>query len=616
MHNLPVGVVVVDRQYDVQAINALARRLLSIHTPAVGEDFIHLARRVDSERLRAAIDRAFQAVPALDRFAVRSFDPAPGGVRHLEINCFPQQVESPAEAVDRVVIIIAEVAAAPDETVAEATVGQPREELQQVAARLDALGEGSAEGADVRKAVAEARAIVERARLEMDRLAGLVADLNVSRQELLAANQQLTTVNAELRSHNEELLVGNEEAQAALEEIETLNEEQQATNEELETLNEELQATIEELNTSNDDLESRGLQLQDTAVALEAERSRLAAVLASMSDAVLVVDQLGRTILANAAYEHLFEATEAELALGDAQGEPLPAATTPRQRAARAEAFEMQFTVAAEDGTRRWFEARGQPIRGPDQDGGGGVIVIRDVTERGFLRQQTEALALVGHELRTPLTAVAGNLQLLLRVPPGEDEDPRLRQYATTSLQQARLLAQLVDDLTDVVRLQEGRFSVEAAPVDLGPLVAALVEVARIQTDGQAIRFDAPDEPLIVNGEARRLQQVILNLLTNAIKYAPGTEFIDVHLRRVNGHAELLVQDYGPGIPEADQGNVFSRFYQIASTGARGRGGLGLGLYISREIVQAHGGTIAVRSREGEGATFVVRLPLYRADEP
>jgi two-component system CheB/CheR fusion protein len=139
------------------------------------------------------------------------------------------------------------------------------------------------------------------------------------------------------------------------------------------------------------------------------------------------------------------------------------------------------------------------------------------------------------------------------------------------------------------------------------------VEIARLQADGQTIRYALPGEPLVVDGDARRLQQVALNLLTNAIKYAPGTEFIDVALRRVNGHVELTVQDYGPGIPAADLPNVFTRFYQVASAEARARGGLGLGLYISRAIVEAHGGTIDVRSREGEGAMFAVRLPLRRA---
>ncbi len=605
--DLPVGVVVVDRRYDVQAINAVARRLLAIHTPAIAEDFIHLARRLDSERLRGLIDQALQGRAAEERFAVKSLDPAPGTVRQLELSCYPQQTDSSADSIDRVVIIVTELPA-PAQPPAEARPAAPQADLERLAAGLRALEAGAGDPAASAAALAETRAALASARAELERLAGLVADLSASRQELLVANQGLTRANAELRTQNEELLVGNEEAQAALEEIETLNEEQQATNEELETLNEELQATIEELNTANDDLEARGIALQDAAAALEAERARLAMMLSSMSDAVLVVGRDGQTILANAAYDRLLAGDRGELPLLDEQGQPLAAEAMPRQRAARGEAFEMTFMVVGAEGARRWLEARGQPIQGAGREGG--IVVIRDISERSFLRQQNESLALVAHELRTPLTALVGNLELLLRLPANGNERARTVRYATTSLQQARMLSRLVDDLTDVVGLQEGRFRLERAAVDLGPLVAELVELAQLQAEGQTIRYQPPAESLVVDGDARRLQQVVLNLLTNAIKYAPGTEFIDVQLRRINGHAELTVQDYGPGIPAADQPNIFSRYYQVAGGGAHARGGLGLGLYISHAIVAAHGGTIEVRSREGEGAAFVVRLPL------
>jgi two-component system CheB/CheR fusion protein len=238
------------------------------------------------------------------------------------------------------------------------------------------------------------------------------------------------------------------------------------------------------------------------------------------------------------------------------------------------------------------------------------VVVIRDISERSFLRQQSAFLALVGHELRTPLSAISGSLQLLLRLPPGSDEDPRLRQYADASLHQARRLAEMVSDLTDVVRLQDGRFQVHLAPLDLAPLVAETVELMQTQAEGQTIRLDAAAPSLPVNGDARRLQQVLFNLLGNAVLHAPDTQFVDVRLRRVDDRAELQVQDYGPGIPAADHETIFSRFHQVAGQGTSGRTGLGLGLFITREIVAAHGGTIAVDSREGDGATFIVRLPL------
>ena len=118
------------------------------------------------------------------------------------------------------------------------------------------------------------------------------------------------------------------------------------------------------------------------------------------------------------------------------------------------------------------------------------------------------------------------------------------------------------------------------------------------------------DAPLRVNGDAGRLEQVLLNLLTNAITYAPGTERIDVRLRRAGGEAEIQVEDYGQGIAAADLPNVFARFYQAPGSAQQSRRGLGLGLFITHELVVAHGGTIAVASTEGQGSTFTIRLPL------
>src|SRR5581483_8540399 len=227
-----------------------------------------------------------------------------------------------------------------------------------------------------------------RQQAESERLAALVARLTETNRQLLEANQELTTVNAELRSSNEELLVANEEAQAATEEVETLNEELQATNEELETLNEELQATVEELNTTNDDLEARNLEAQALATEREeqrqiseAERARLAAVLLSMSDAVMVVDPSGTVVLANAAAERLFGSAGSGFVPEDEEGRPLPDDAWPLARAARGENFSLTFTLPEAAGAthrRRWYEATGQPIAGTGQ---GGVVVIRDITE-------------------------------------------------------------------------------------------------------------------------------------------------------------------------------------------------------------------------------------------
>jgi two-component system CheB/CheR fusion protein len=313
----------------------------------------------------------------------------------------------------------------------------------------------------------------------------------------------------------------------------------------------------------------------------------------------------------NATYDELVGMLGAPFLPADEQGVPLPTAQTPEYRAARGEAFRLDFTVAAADGTRRWFEATGRPLAGEHA----GVLVIRDITDRTMRRLQEEFLTWAGHELRTPLTALQGYLQLTER-----RLDPSVHHQAyrflTLAIQETRRQASLVTELMDATRLQSGKLELEQTPLDLGPLVTHTVETAEVLTNGQTIALSAPTEPVMIVGDASRLEQVLLNLLTNAITHAPGTERIDVRVHSDDGMAEVIVQDAGPGIPTEALETIFGRFAQVNPRERAGRAGLGLGLYIAREIVEAHAGMITAQSAPGHGATFTVRLPLLpRADD-
>jgi len=169
-----------------------------------------------------------------------------------------------------------------------------------------------------------------------------------------------------------------------------------------------------------------------------------------------------------------------------------------------------------------------------------------------------------------------------------------------------------VNDLQDAARLRHGGLGLSFEPIELGPVVAEAVELAQLmaQAQGQTIGFSQSETPVRVNGDAQRIEQVVLNLATNAISYAAGTDRIDVRVQAAGDHAIIEVQDYGPGIPEEFVPRLFSQFYRGRAEGTGG--GLGLGLFISKEIVTAHGGAIDVRSAPGAGATFIVRLPLLK----
>ncbi len=579
---LPVGVIVVDRHYDIQTINAMARRLMGIHGTALREDLIHLAERLPAPGLRSAIDAVFRGAP--EQELVLETETVQGERRYLRLTVMLQQHGGSGESGDH------EPAPEDDAVILIVDITAPEQARRAPDAEVTRLREEQATG---------------QARMER-----LVA----TNRELEAANDQLSTANAELRSTNEEFLVGNEEMQAAMEEVETLNEELQATNEELETLNEELQATVEELNTTNDDLEARNVEMQELALereeqrrSSEAERARLAAVLASMGEALLMVDGSGTVLLANAAVERLFGEAGADVEFQNEEGQPLPPDEAPRARATRGESFSTTFTVAGPGGSRRWFEANGQPVQTEGADEGG-VVVIRDITDRSMRRLQEEFLALASHELRTPLTPLRGYVELLAALLRTEGSDERARRYVAQVQEQLMRLQRLVDDLLDVGRLQEGKLSLFLETLDLTSLASSVVEAVAATSEGPPVVLAAADGPLRVRGDSARLSQVILNLLSNAARYAPESAQIEVRLRRAGEAAVLEVQDRGPGISADAQQHIFDRFYQ-SSQSTQGDG-LGVGLFVTRELVRAHDGEIAVESQEGAGATFIVRLPL------
>jgi two-component system CheB/CheR fusion protein len=184
--------------------------------------------------------------------------------------------------------------------------------------------------------------------------------------------------------------------------------------------------------------------------------------------------------------------------------------------------------------------------------------------------------------------------------------DPKIE----IALRQIRRMTTLVTDLVDVGRLQTGKVHLQFQAVNLNEVVKQAVDAIQSIATDHHIEMVAPDQILLVQGDAVRLEQIVYNLLTNAIFYAPNNPRIDVRLRQESdtNSVELQVQDYGPGIPSNKFAHLFTEFYQIDHAELHERG-LGLGLYIASELVKAHGGTISVSSQVEVGTTFAVRLP-------
>ena len=357
-----------------------------------------------------------------------------------------------------------------------------------------------------------------------------------------------------------------------------------------------------------DDLEAGTTELRHAVLspeqqrqASEDERSRLNAILASMADAVIVVDADGRVALTNQAYRDLF-GIEFDLDLEDESGVSIDQTDAPRQRAARGEHFSMAFAHASPDGQRRRYEANGRAVAS-----GGGVVVMRDVTERSLQRIQSDFVVTLSHELRTPLTGLTAYLEMVLRRvrQSGDQKDIR---YLERAVSQAHRFSALVGELFDANRMSSGRMTYEIAPTDLRTVVEEAIELAASLDEHRLIEVRPGRSELIVMADAHRLQQVIFNLVANALRHAPNSERIEVRLRKRGRFAELDVQDWGPGIAEDRLPDLFQRGDDHGP--GNGSDGLGLGLYIAKGIVDAHDGTIAVDSAPGKGTTFRVRIPL------
>jgi two-component system CheB/CheR fusion protein len=559
---LEVGVIVVDSHYDIIRINTAARRVLGIHGTAFEQDFVHLADALPSSQIRNAIETALKGKPTSAIYEVESADVSEDAPRHVQATIRPYR------------------------TVGNGVTGAVIELVDVTRIERERAGHARA-----RQRLEKAAAVNER---------------------LLRANDELTALIADLRRSNAAMLRSSEDAQASREEVETLNEEFQATNEELETLNEELTATVEELRIANEDLAARTEELRLKAVAIEdqkreteEEQQRLRSILASIGDAVVAVDHEGRTVASNMVYDRLFGTGIEEFVLEDVAGMPFRKEDLPQRRAARGERFRVEFAVNDPDGRRRWFEAVAEPLTAEDRTWGG-VVSIRDVSERTMRLSLERLMAAAGHELKTPTAAIHNYLQLVeLRLASGDTSEAAT--YATRALTQARRLNDLVERLFDVSRIQTGQLEIRMEPVDLVAIVRAATDVSAVLADAPAIHFSARPASLIVRGDAGRLEQVFLNLLANAVEHAAGSGAIDVVIRRSGRFAVVEVRDHGAGIPAEDLSIVFEAYTRLRQP--QRSAGLGLGLFVSREIVAAHGGTITATSRIGDGTTISVRLP-------
>jgi signal transduction histidine kinase len=244
------------------------------------------------------------------------------------------------------------------------------------------------------------------------------------------------------------------------------------------------------------------------------------------------------------------------------------------------------------------------------------AIAFNDMVGRVQSSQQTQRdfLANVSHELRTPLTSIQGFAQAILDG--AAAEEPSRKKAAQVILDESHRLRRLVEELLDLARYDAGQMHLERSPLDLGALLRSVADRLSPRAAEKHVRIELDLPPMSgVSGDGDRLAQVFTNLLDNAVKHSPAGAPVRVQGEAGRGWVAVHVEDRGPGIPAEEVSRIFERFYQLDKSRRGGEGrGAGLGLAISREIVQAHGGSLTVSSRVGEGSTFSVRLPALNPD--
>ena len=225
-------------------------------------------------------------------------------------------------------------------------------------------------------------------------------------------------------------------------------------------------------------------------------------------------------------------------------------------------------------------------------------------------RAKDDFLATVSHELRTPLNAIVGWSHMLRR---NKFDDATMARAMETIERNAKSQARLIEDILDVSRIVMGKLRLDVHPVELAPVIEAAIDAVRPAADAKEIRLQSILDPRAspVSGDPSRLQQIVWNLVSNAVKFTPRSGRIQVRLERVNSHIEIIVSDTGQGINADLLPYIFDRFQQGDSSSTRTHGGLGLGLAIVRHLVELHGGTVQASSPGvGQGTTFTVKLPL------
>lgn len=389
-----------------------------------------------------------------------------------------------------------------------------------------------------------------------------------------------------------------------------LNTKLRNSNEELAVINEELRATNDEL------LYTQRAQL-DVHEKLQENEQRLQGILDTMAEGVGIIDTTGQLVYANTMAQKILGLTESnikERTYDDPRwqnlrvdGTPLPNEEHPMaiMMTSGKPVYDYEIGVQPTGKERFYISINAAPLFDNAGNLTGGIGTFMDVTaRRKDLQRKDDFISIASHELKTPITSLKASLQLLDRMKeaPSPTLLPRLVDQCNRSIDK---VANLVEELLDSSKMLQGQLQLNKTTFTIAEMLTQCCHHVRMAGKYELVLQG--DEQLQIGADEQRIEQVVVNLVNNAVKYAPQSMKIFLTVEKLTGMAKISVKDTGPGIPPEKLPYLFNRYYQ--ADGGSKQAGLGLGLYISAEIIKRHGGEIGVASEPGKGSTFWFTLP-------
>ena len=360
--------------------------------------------------------------------------------------------------------------------------------------------------------------------------------------------------------------------------------------------------------------------VQERTKELFENQERLSMILETMAEGVGIIDLNGNLTYANPMAQQILGLKQSDIlerTYDDPKwqnlrvdGSPLPGHEHPMAitMTTGKPVFDHEISVQPPGAERFYISINAAPIKNQQGEIIAGIGTFMDVTNRRkVIQQKDEFISVASHELKTPVTSLKASLQLLEKLKNDLSQPlvPRLIEQANRSLNK---LSTLIDDLLDATKVTDGRLPLNLSEFNLAVLVNEYCQDIRLTEN---VHLEVSGDPeIILRADRQKIGQVLLNLINNAIKYAPGSNKITVHFGKEDAAIKVVVTDQGAGIAPEKLKYLFQRYYQV-NAGGKQYSGLGLGLYICAEIIRQHSGQIGVDSRPGEGSAFWFTLPLF-----